>query len=140
VSNHPGEARGVLPDVSLPTQRHAVPGSAVPASAAAAVRLPGDWQLVRASGELDLACVPRLRAVLATSGSRVVLDLRGVTFLDASGLGVLVTASYRARRAGGAVRLVGASSQVRRVVTITSLDGVLGLFDSMGDALVAEPA
>jgi anti-sigma B factor antagonist len=138
MSNHPGEARCVLPDVSLPAQRHAV--HAVHRPAAAEARLPGDWQLVRASGELDLATVPRLRAVLATSGSRVVLDLRGVTFLDASGLGVLVTASYRARRAGGAVRLVGACFQVRRVVTITRLDGVLGLFDSMRDALVPGPA
>ncbi len=135
MSNHPGEARGVLPAVRLPAQRHAVHRPAAPAAL-----LPGDWQLVRASGELDLAAVPSLEAVLATSGSRVVVDLRDVTFLDASGLGVLVTASDRARRAGGAVRLVGASSQVRRVVTITRLDGVLGLFDSMRDALVPGPA
>lgn len=95
----------------------------------------GEWQVIHAEGELDVACESRLRSLIAAAGPRVVLDLSRVTFMDASSLGVLASAGERARLAGGAVRLVGASRQVRRIVTLTELDGVLPMFDTVQEAL-----
>lgn len=136
MSEHLREARYVLQDVSLPAQHHPVDDR----SGSTSFALPGEWQVIHAEGELDLECVPRLRSLLTTAGPRVVLDLRLVTFMDASGLGVLAAASERARSLGGAVRLVGACHEVRRIVEVTRLDGVLSMFDSLLEALVGTPA
>ncbi len=60
---------------------------------------PGTTTL-RVAGELDLLTAPELNAALAEAPGDVVLDLRGVTFVDSAGLAVLV-AHRRARRVRG---------------------------------------
>lgn len=124
----------VLHDVSLPQQRRAADGPGPEIS----LYRPGGWLVLEAVGELDLQCVPRLRALLAAAGSRVVIDLTRVTFMDASGLGVLAVGGERARRSGGAVRLVGACRQVRRIVVLTQLDGVLPMFETVREAMTED--
>jgi anti-anti-sigma factor len=96
---------------------------------------PSGWSVVEAVGEMDAQNVARLLALLQSAGPRVVLDLRGVTFLDASGLGVLATCGHAARRAGGVVRLLGPSRQTRRLLALTRLDQLLPIFDSLQEAL-----
>jgi anti-sigma B factor antagonist len=56
--------------------------------------------LVSARGELDIATVPMLQPVLGELTGPVVLDLRGVSFIDASGLRLLLLADARARHDG----------------------------------------
>ncbi len=101
----------------------------------------GAAELVEISGELDLHAAPPLRAALlkATEGekSRVLLDLSEVTFLDSTGVGVLVEALKRARARGGEVHFCGAGARVKRVFEITGLLRVLPLFDSRDAALDA---
>ena len=70
--------------------------------------------VVVASGEIDLATSPELREALRLpecQASTVVLDLRAVTFMDSSGLGVIVGQNKRAREDGFrfAVAVAGAS-------------------------------
>jgi anti-sigma B factor antagonist len=62
-------------------------------------------------GELDVYATPSLRAALRnvedTGADRIVLDLRGLDFLDSSGLAVLLGAHERAAATGGSeVKLV----------------------------------
>jgi anti-anti-sigma factor len=76
-------------------------------------------------GELDMATAPVLRSVLMAAGGPSTVDLAGVTFIDASGLRVLVAAANRARGDGGELVLCGASRGVLRVLEIT---GLLGAF------------
>jgi len=71
--------------------------------------------VIVASGEIDLWSAPEVKAALAEQGSRecpVVLDLRGVTFMDSSGLGLIVESNQRARKQGFrfAVAIGGAES------------------------------
>ena len=58
------------------------------------------YTITAISGDLDIARVPAVREqLLATLGphvSRIVVDLAGVTFCDASGLAVLIGVSRRA--------------------------------------------
>lgn len=86
------------------------------------------------SGELDLAAAPVLRERLLaaiTDGHRdVVLDLSGVTFVDSSGLSVIITAYKRVQAEGGRLRVVGASGLVRSVLDVTGLGRILGSDDS----------
>jgi anti-anti-sigma factor len=71
-------------------------------------------------GEFDLAGFEELDTALeraqASLGSDVVLDLRGVTFMDASGLRALLRAADRASRP---IRLIGGPRIVRVLLDAT---------------------
>ena len=80
-------------------------------------------------GEIDIATAPAIRRLLmaAISGGDVQLavDMSGVTFIGAAGIGVLVDAANRAREGGGGLSLLAPSRQVRRLVDVLHLDGIL---------------
>jgi anti-anti-sigma factor len=91
------------------------------------------------SGDLDIACVPvlreRLLGVLGPHASRVVIDLSGVTFCDASGLAVLVGVDRRARLLDGVLRLVAPAPPVTKVLRLTGLDLHFQIFDTVPAAI-----
>lgn len=97
------------------------------------------WVTVAVIGELDLASAPRVRtevaAVVADGGTRLVLDLGGVAFIDSTGLGVVLGAVRRVRGAGGTIRLVVRESAVLRVFELTGLDQVLPILSSVEEAV-----
>jgi anti-sigma B factor antagonist len=80
-------------------------------------------------GEIDIATCPAIRRFLmaAISGGHVQLavDVSGVTFIGAAGIGVLVAAANRAREAGGGLVLLTPSPQVRRLLDVFHLDAIL---------------
>jgi anti-anti-sigma factor len=79
------------------------------------------------SGELDLATSAALDDALSDALPRTILDLRGLTFIDCSSLSVLVSASERARAAGGGLRLVrGTTVVVDRLFSLTGIERRLG--------------
>ena len=102
--------------------------------------------IVEVAGELDLHAAPQLRAEMgraieSSQAPRIVADLSGVTFIDSTGVGVLVGALKRTREAGGALHFCNAPARVRRVFEITGLIGVLPLFATREEAVDAfEPA
>jgi len=57
----------------------------------------GGWRLTL-RGELDFGSAPQLERALAESGADVLLDLRGLTFMDSTGVRVLLQAAKRQRR------------------------------------------
>jgi anti-anti-sigma factor len=84
----------------------------------------------RVSGELDLLTVPQLRGALAALGDHgrdVVLDLAGVSFVDSSGLGLLLAAAGTAEEGGASLILRAPSPAVRRLIGIAIPEGVPGL-------------
>ncbi len=100
--------------------------------------------IVRLRGEADLHTAPILRealndAVLQLPGTLVV-DMRGVTFIDSMMLGVLLSATRRARPNGTEVRIVLNDPHVRRIFELTLLDHVMQLYASVEVALAVEPA
>jgi anti-anti-sigma factor len=92
-------------------------------------------------GEIDIATSPAIRRLLmaAISGGDVHLavDMSGVTFIDAAGIGVLVAAANRAREAGGGLSLLAPPRQVRRLLGILHLDAVLPAAQRSGGPLAA---
>ena len=80
-------------------------------------------------GEIDIATCPAIRRFLmaAISGGDVLLavNMSGVTFIGAAGIGVLVAAANRARAAGGGLSLLAPSRQVRRLLDVFHLDAIL---------------
>ena len=99
----------------------------------------GDVAVVAATGEVDVFTAPGLDTEITTlleqGTSRLVIDLTGVSFLDSTGLGVLVKGLKTARDAGGSMQLVVTSDRIRRIFDITGLDASLPLYDTVDDAL-----
>lgn len=78
------------------------------------------------AGDVDMATAPRVgeavaEAVAAAPAADVVVDLGACTFLDSSGLAVLVEAAKRVRSAGRAFSIRGAGEQVVRLIDLTHL-------------------
>ena len=95
--------------------------------------------VVAVAGEIDVYTSPllqeRLVEVLRDGSSSIVLDLSAVTFLDSTGLGVLITGLKRCRSAEGDLVLVTAQPNVLKVLEITGLNDVFKVHDSVDDAL-----
>jgi anti-sigma B factor antagonist len=95
---------------------------------------------VALDGEIELSNCPAIRRLLraAIDGGNVHLavDMSGVTFIDAAGIGVLVAAANRARAAGGGLSLLAPSRQVQRLLDILHLDP---LWPLASDRTVASP-
>jgi anti-anti-sigma factor len=88
---------------------------------------------------LDGAAAPQLEDALRQAlrrGRTVVLDLRGLTRVDAAGVGVIVAASVAGRQAGARLILVRGLSQVDRLLTLTGTSGEVEIVD----LTVGEPA
>jgi anti-anti-sigma factor len=83
-----------------------------------------DGALVLA-GEIDSYTAPDLAERLEADPSLVVLDLTEVTFIDSSGLRVLVEGHRRRVEAGSSLTLRSPSAAVQRLLEISGLAGHL---------------
>jgi anti-sigma B factor antagonist len=93
--------------------------------------------LVTVAGEIDIATVPQLQerlAAAAASGRPLIVDLDRVTFIDASGLGVLASAARRAAAHGASLQAVSARHHLQRLFTITGLDRHIPLARTVTEA------
>jgi anti-sigma B factor antagonist len=101
----------------------------------------GDRTVVRLGGEIDVYTAPFVREKLDeqihAGRADLVVDLSDVTFLDSTGLGVLVGRLKIARTRGGSLRLVGTAERVLRVFAITGLDKVFEIYPDLETALDA---
>jgi anti-sigma B factor antagonist len=81
--------------------------------------------VVELSGEIDLAGAgligTHLDQVTATAGARIVVDLRRVGFIDASGLDPLVRARARALRRAGELSLICTDPRILRTLRLAGL-------------------
>jgi anti-anti-sigma factor len=80
-------------------------------------------------GELDLAGVEHAEHALRRAerdGRVIVVDLSGLTFMDAAGLRVMLAAN---ERLGSRLTFRGCTPQVRRLLELTGTDGDLQLVD-----------
>ena len=88
--------------------------------------------MVIPSGELDIATVDAVReeAARREPGEDLVVDLRGVEFLDTSGIAFTVDVFRAAQTDGGfQLRILRAPPRVQRVFDIAGLEGVLPFED-----------
>jgi len=67
----------------------------------------------------------------------VVVDLSGVTFIDSSGLAVLIRAMQDVQKYGGKLRLSGMNENVRPIFEIARLDQIF-VIDRQSDELLAD--
>lgn len=79
----------------------------------------------------------KLVELIDTNRTRVVLDLRGVSIINSSGLGMLIKGASTLKEAGGALTLAGASDKILELIRITKLTGVLQTFPDVAEAMAS---
>ncbi len=93
------------------------------------------WSVVTVVGELDLETASQLGDHALESvrddSPHLALDMSGVTFMDSTGLKVLLAVQTRVQVAQGWLALVGATRAVRRILELTGLDQTFALHDSV---------
>lgn len=98
--------------------------------------------LVSFGGEMDMATVgPATKALsdAVTSHGRVIVDLRKVTFMDSSGLTVLLAARNLSSDPGRLVVVTAPAGQVHRLLTTTGVERLLTVTHSVPRAREAGP-
>ncbi len=99
----------------------------------------GDCAVLRMTGEIDVFTAPELRQQvidLVDDGTRhIVGDLRGVNFLDSTGLGILVGSLKRLRLRQGSLTLVTSSGRILELFDITGLSQAFVLHRTVLDAI-----
>lgn len=92
----------------------------------------GDRSVLRLSGELDLETVAELRMhaqaeLAARRCTTLTIDMSGVTFVDSSGLGLLIELRQMAAVSGIRLDLANVSPGAARIIEIAGLTAALGL-------------
>jgi anti-sigma B factor antagonist len=89
-------------------------------------------------GELDLATVPRVeqavQELLVADVQRLIVDLSGLSFIDPSGLGLLIALDKRATEECWALDLIRPSEQVLTVFQIGGAEENLPFIEDRGSA------
>jgi anti-sigma B factor antagonist len=88
---------------------------------------------VRMEGEFDLAAVEAVETTLLPLEARfstVILDLRGVSFLDSTGMRAIVSADARSRKGRFELKIVRGPEPVQKLLYLAGLDKILPLIDA----------
>jgi len=103
--------------------------------------LPDESNVLPLEGEIDLHVSPRvsasLGAMIEEKPSRLVVDLSKVTYIDSSGLAVLIEGMQNVEAYGGKFLLAGIQDNVKPIFEIARLDQVFLIFPHVDAALAA---
>lgn len=90
-------------------------------------------QTIALTGEADLLGAPKIEAALkdacAEEPGLVVIDLKDLTFIDSSGLHVLMTGHEQCVAQGHELRVIPGPANVQRLFEITGMDEILPFID-----------
>jgi len=97
------------------------------AQATVTLEVEGERLAAHLFGELDHHSVQPLRqeidrAATAAQTRQLILDFSGVTFMDSSGIGLVMGRYQLAQQLGAQLSLVGLNSSLRRVMQIAGMD------------------
>jgi anti-sigma B factor antagonist len=93
-------------------------------------------EVVSLAGELDMAHAPLVAETLdalADTSRPVIVDLSELTFIDSSGIHAIL----RPRPQEGVIVLVCPPGNIQRVLSVTKVDRVLKVYESLDAALEA---
>ncbi len=99
----------------------------------------GELVVVSLAGEVDADNVAKVRRCLEeaveTHGPRLVVDLSRLTFIDTTGLGLLVRQLASLQDRDGTMALVAPDGQVLRRLRRTNLAPLFPIYDTLSQAL-----
>ena len=77
----------------------------------------------------------KINSLIEQNETRIVLNLKGVPYIDSGGLGQLIAAFGSVKKAGGTMKLLHVNSRNHNLLSITSLVTVFESFDSEDEAI-----
>jgi anti-sigma B factor antagonist len=103
-------------------------------------RIVGNVALIDLSGRVTLGegtetLRDKINSLLNQGHRNLILNLSGVDYVDSAGLGEIVSSYATVRRNGGSLKLVGLTSRIRDLLSITKLLTVFDTFDAEQDAV-----
>ncbi|HVL66063.1 MAG TPA: STAS domain-containing protein [Vicinamibacterales bacterium] len=101
----------------------------------------GSLTVLSVSGKVTLEHAGQLKekvaSLLADGHKRIVLDLGGVTYIDSSGLGEMVSCHTAASRQDGTIRLANLGKKSRDLLVMTKLIMVFSVYDTEAEAIAS---
>jgi anti-sigma B factor antagonist len=101
-----------------------------------AKQLQPDIVVLEVAGKITLGTESKqlewaVEALVAEEHKKVIFDLTGVTNIDSTGIGIIVVSSGKIRKAGGEMRVAGASAHVYGVLRMTNIDQIVALYPTV---------
>jgi anti-sigma B factor antagonist len=93
----------------------------------------GSALVLRLTGEMDISCedafMATVEACRADGASELLIDLSKLTFIDSSGLRMLIKVWDQSRGNGLELSIVQGTGQVRRTIEVAGLDDFMPILD-----------
>lgn len=67
---------------------------------------------------------------------KIIFDLTGVTHIDSTGIGIIVTSAGQVKEAGGELRLAGVNTHVEHILKVTNINKVVAWNPAVAEAAV----
>src|SRR4026207_2207625 len=100
--------------------------------------MPVQSKVIPLEGEIDLHISPRitttLNAALKVKPRNLVIDMGNVSYIDSSGLAVLIEAMQKVEKYGGKFALAGLQENVKPIFEIARLDQVFPIYPDVHSA------
>ena len=108
------------------------------------LRHQGDIPVLDVVGEIDIYTTPQFKEAVSEAIDQnkpaIVINMEKVTYMDSSGFGTLLSATKRLRPVDGALYLSGCNEAIQRMLQITRLNTIFGVYPSETEALAAAKA
>jgi anti-sigma B factor antagonist len=78
-----------------------------------------------------------VRETLDSGHAQILINLAGVTYMDSSGLGELVSGYRAAKSQGGELKLTNVTKRINDVLQVTKLCTVFNVHDNESDAVAS---
>ena len=93
------------------------------------------------AGEIDIYTTPQFKeavsAAIEEGQAAIIINMTNVTYMDSSGFGTLLSATKRLRPVNGGLYLSGCNDAITRMLQITRLNTIFGVYGTEDDALQA---
>ncbi|MGQ9629662.1 MAG: STAS domain-containing protein [bacterium] len=93
------------------------------------------------SGSVDIQGSNRMSEVvdmeIARGNLNIIMDFKGVMYMDSTGIGVLVSKLNRIKGGGGRLIIIGINDEIRELLKIVRLEKIFEMYDNLNGALDA---
>ncbi|MBE5041058.1 anti-sigma F factor antagonist [Ructibacterium gallinarum] len=90
----------------------------------------GTTLVVKLEGEIDQSCAAEIRtdidrAILLKNAKNLILDFAGVSFMDSSGIGVIIGRYKQMKARGGKTMIIRTQPQVDKILELSGLKKIM---------------
>ncbi|GBF50284.1 anti-sigma factor antagonist [Leptospira ryugenii] len=79
----------------------------------------------------------RIKESSSETGYKFIFDLGGVSFIDSSGFGLIMSLNDKLTAQGGGLRIVNVSKTIQQIFRISKISSVIQIYETTEDALAS---